>query len=396
MSRMKVFTLALLGLTAALALPVTAAAQRATTDAARVLEVARRGNAQETWAAWSALPAGAAKLRTGVSAAIALKDLKRGVEFYGQLATSTKAPDQPLLKDLALATASELAAGTDRDAAVTACSAALRLSPTQQPCRELLERMASRGATAGEQALGAYALADVGLRPFPTLFTGLELNLSPGARLSFARRFPHLPAAERVGFIRPLLGEGDAMNRYEAVGLLGEIPGAAAENALRTMSTDDTRVRYARTVALALHGDTASVQALGTMFDAQGADLGIPAALALARSGDARGSAALDVQMRGPVDLQRLYAADAATKLNPTAGQSTILQTLQTGSPAIRVLAVGAAGRARLGMHDAVYSHLVGSEPELRAQTVSAIAETLLAPKLATPVQPIAPPPLPQ
>jgi hypothetical protein len=387
-------TAVLLALTAALSMAATS--QRATTDAARVLEIARRGNAQETWAAWNALPAGAAKLRAGVRAAVVLKDLKRGIDLYGQLAASTRTPDEALLKELALATATELAAGTDRDAAVTACSAALRLSPTQQPCRETLERMASRGATTGEQAIGAYALADAGLRPFPTLFTGLELNLSPGARLSFARRFTHLSAAERVGFVRPLLGEGDAMNRYEAVGLLGEIPGTAAENALRTMSTDDTRVKYARTVSLALHGDTASVQSLSAMFDAQGADLGIPAALALARSGDARGSAALDVQMRGPVDLQRLYAADAATKLNPTAGQSTILQTLQTGSPAIRVLAIGAAGRARLGTHEAVYTRLIGSEPELRAQTVAAIAETLLAPRPTTPAQTIAPPPLPQ
>lgn len=394
MSRTNVSIVILLTATIACSMPAVAAAQRATAGGAQVVELARRGNAAEAWAAWNALPTGPAKLRVGVEAAIALKDLPRGVELYGQLATTTKAPDRTLLRSLALAAAGELAAGPDQDAAASACSAALRLVPTQQPCRGMLERMASRGTTTGEQAIGAYALADAGLRPFPTLFTGLELNLTSNAKLSFAQRFAHLPNGERAGLVIPVLEGTDVPSRYQALLILGTIPGREAEAAIQSTEATSGLLRGARLVAMAQHGDTASLDALSGSIDTLDDTLKIFAALALALNGDARGSAVIDGLMRSPVDLQRIYAADAATRINPRAGQQTILETLKTGSPAIRILALGAAGRARLGTDALVYTRLVGGEPELRAQAVTAIADTLLAPPL--PPEPVSTrPPLP-
>jgi hypothetical protein len=70
---------------------------------------------------------------------------------------------------------------------------------------------------------------------------------------------------------------------------------------------------------------------------------------------------------------------------------------LTSGSPAIRPLALGAAGLAHLGRDRAVYTRLVGGEPVTRAAAVAAIAETLTAvepPASERPPAP-APPPLP-
>jgi hypothetical protein len=256
--------------------------------------------------------------------------------------------------------------------------------------------MASRGSTTGEQALGAYALADAGLRPFPGLFTGLESNLSPTAKLSFATRFSHLPDSERAGLVAPVLATPDVPLRYQALLTLGTIAGRDAENAIQSAQADAGPLRAARLVAMAQHGDKASLDALGSMLNDLDETLKIQAGLALALNGDVRGSAVIDGMLRSPVDLQRIYAADAATRLNPRAGQQTILDTLKTGSPAIRVLAIAAGGRARLGTDPLVYTRLVGGEPELRAQTVAASADTLLLPPL--PPEPAAanpPPPRP-
>jgi hypothetical protein len=367
----------------------------------RILELARRGNPAETWAAWNAVPAGRDKLRLGIDVAIILKDLPRGVEFYDRLADRAAAPpaseDTDALRRLTVAAAAELIAGTDLDAGIAACGAALRLSATAQPCRERLEHLANMGTTAGEQAVGAYALADAGLRPEAGLMTTIEGGLSPMARLQFATRFSHLPAADRVALLQPVTADTDATLRYQALLSLGDIRDAAAADAIHLAVIDSAVLRIAQTIALAEQGEPASIEALGSMLDTLDNYTKVPAALALARAGDARGSVLLDELMRSPVDLQRIMAASAVTQLNRDTAAPTILTSLTSGSPAIRPLALQAAGLAHLGRDRAVYTRLVGGEPATRAAAIAAIAETLTAvepPASARPPAP-APPPLP-
>jgi hypothetical protein len=372
-----------------------------TASRARILELARRGTPAETWAAWNAVPAGRDKLRLGIDVAIILKDLPRGVALYDQLASRAATPpaleDTDALRRLAIAVAGELIAGTDLDAGVAACSAALRLSAMVQPCRERLEHMTNLGTTVGEQAVGAYALADAGLRPEAGLMATIEGGLSPGARLQFATRFSHLPAADRVALLQPVATGTDATLRYQALLSLGDIRDSAAADAIHLAVIDSAFLRTAQTIALAEQGEPASLEALGSMLDTLDNYTKVPAALALARAGDVRGSVRLDELMRSPVDLQRIMAASAVAQLNRDTAAPAILTSLTSGSPAIRPLALGAAGLAHLGRDRAVYTRLVGGEPVTRAAAVAAIAETLTAvepPASERPPAP-APPPLP-
>jgi hypothetical protein len=361
---------------------------------ARILELARRGTPAEAWAAWNALPADQDKLRLGVHVAIVLRDLPRGVELYDQLAqlaahaaTPAAPADTEALRDLTIAAAAELIAGTDLDAGIAACGAALRLTATAQPCRDRLEHMANRGTTLGEQAIGAYALADAGLAPEAGLMATLEGGLSPSTRLQFATRFPHLPAAQRVALLQPVVVGTDPSLRYQALLSLGGIRHADAVGAIHGATIDSSFLRTA----------PASVDALGPMLDTLDNYTKVPAALALARAGDVRGSVLLDELMRSPIDLQRVVAASAVTQLNRDTAAPTILMSLTSGSPAIRPLALQAAGLAHLGRDRAVYTRLVGGEPATRAAAVAAIAETLTAvePPASERLPALAPPPLP-
>jgi hypothetical protein len=371
---------------------------------ARILELARRGTPAEAWAAWNALPADQDKLRLGVNVAIVLRDLPRGVELYDQLAqlaahaaTPAAPADTEALRDLTIAAAAELIAGTDLDAGIAACGAALRLTATAQPCCDRLEHMANRGTTLGEQAIGAYALADAGLAPEAGLMATLEGGLSPSTRLQFATRFPHLPAAQRVALLQPVVVGTDPSLRYQALLSLGGIRHADAAGAIHGATIDSSFLRTAQTIALAEQGEPASVDALGPMLDTLDNYTKVPAALALARAGDVRGSVLLDELMRSPIDLQRVVAASAVTQLNRDTAAPTILMSLTSGSPAIRPLALQAAGLAHLGRDRAVYTRLVGGEPATRAAAVAAIAETLTAvePPASERLPALAPPPLP-
>ncbi len=372
-----------------------------TASRTRILELARRGTPAETWAAWNALPAGRDKLRLGIDVAIALHDLPRGVDLYDQLATQATTPvaaaDTDALRRLTLAVAADLVAGTDQDAGITACSAALRLSATAQPCRERLEHMANLGSTIAEQAVGAYALADAGLRPEAGLMATIEAGLTPGARLQFATRFSHVPASDRVALLRPVAAGTDAALRYQALLSLGDIRHPDAAEAIRAAVVDSALLETAQTIALAEQGETASLDALGSRLDALDNYTKVPAALALARAGDARGSVLLDELTRSPIDLQRIMAASAVAQLNRDTAAPAILSSLTSGSPAIRPLALQVAGLAHLGRNRAVYTRLVGGEPVTRAAAVAAIADTLTAvepPASQRPPAP-APPPLP-
>ncbi len=369
--------LAVLGLAAS---PLGAArAARQTPDPASILALARAGKADDAWRAWKTLPGGAETLRLGVEVASALRQVDRGVDLYTQLVAAAGAPDPTALRAVALAATASVLASNDPEAKVTACGAVLRLDATNAPCRDMLQTMASRGRTTGEQAIGAYTLADAGLRPFPGLFTTLEQTLTANARIQFASRYTHLPAAERLSLVRPLLAGQDTALQYQAVLTVGEIRSPEALAALRNVQPTTSPVRMARLVALAEQGDDASLEQIGKTLDSLDNYLKIPAGLALARAGDARGSAALDALTRSPVDLQRVMAAAAIAHLNPAAAREPVLDALEHGSPALRPAALGAAATAHLGLDPAVYRWLPGPEPIVSAGAIAAVAETLAA-----------------
>lgn len=351
---------------------------------ARALELARAGSVTESWALWSALPNGPDKARLGVEIAILGRDVRRGINLYNTLTPLTTA-DLALLGRLAVVTAHDLASSRDTYTAAIACSAALRMAPADGPCRALLERLAKTGANPAELALGAYGLADAGLRPLPAVFANLDRTLPASSRIQMAIQFRYVGTEDRVRLLRPVLVSGDEPARYQALLVLGSIPGDAAAAALRGTAAATGPLTIARTLGLAEHGDRPSLGAVAGMLDTLDDYLKIKAALAIALAGQARGESMLADLAAGPVDLNRMYAVEALSRVNRERAKTAALAILASASPTLRTVMIGAAGRVGLGTARQIYAELVSGDEEARAQAVIAIADTLTpAPSGAT------------
>ena len=99
---------------------------------------------------------------------------------------------------------------------------------------------------------------------------------------------------------------------------------------------------------------------------------------ALVESLDPRGLEIIDQVLRGPVDIDRVDAAIALARINPASAGQTIVETLTRGSPAVRSVALYAAGLVRIGAEPAVYRRLGDGEEMVRAFTVEAITNTFV------------------
>ena len=337
------------------------------------IELARAGKATEAWAQWNKLPAGADKLRSGVELAGETREIARGLTLYDQLTRTGATVDPPSLTHLATGTAKDLLTGGDVTSRARACSGALILNPAHAPCLQALSMMA-QSPDATEMLEGVAALANAGFSVYTTQL--LQLELRPLVRLRLAQTMTRLPSAVRVDLLRPLFKEQDPGLKYQTLLALADIPGLEPVSAIREIQATGA-IAVARTVALARHGDPASVTGLRSQLDNMDAYLKVQAARALLSAGDAEGTKILTAVAKGPVDLDRIHAAEALATINPNLARDVLVAALSAGSQAVRPAAIQAAGVIGLGSNPIVYRSLTAGTSELRSLAVVAIADTL-------------------
>lgn len=340
-----------------------------------ILKLAASGKVDDAWHAWSALPPGPDTLRLGVRIAAEAGQIDYGLDLYEKLTAVAGPSDPDLLKTLAVGTARRLASSNDRDVRIVACGAALILAPSDPPCRTALEQLAEQDGDPAGRVLGGYALINAGIRQTGAIPTGPELDWS--TRLRVAQVFRRLPTEERLAMIRPLFEHADPAVVYQTLLLAADLPGTEVLAALAGLQPPRA-VRMGLTIALARHGDRASLDQAVAMLDGIDGYEKVQVGRALVESLDPRGLEIIDQVLKGPVDIDRVDAAIALARINPASAGQTIVETLTRGSAAVRSSALYAAGLVRIGAEPAVYRRLVDDEEMVRAFAVEAITNTFV------------------
>ena len=369
------------GLTVLAFLLVPRAGDAQAPTSSQILGLARRGAVADAWAAWTSLAAGPSKLELGVEIAAAANQIPRGLSLYAELVTATAAPQISSLRVLTLAVAADLARSNDIDVVALACGSALAIEPAHAPCRRALETGAQAPADTRAQALSAYALGVVSPDPFPGLRDRLERGLAVDDRLRLALMSTRLRSRERLGLVRPLLDDADPAVQSDAVLVLAHVPGDDVLGALRNLRGTPSPVREALRLALACHGDEASLIEVAGILPALFGPDRLMAARALAGAGDPRGLAVLRALARGHVELERVQAAEALGPLDPSLAAEVLTTSLDRGSTVVAPAALRSAGAIGLGTQAAVYRRLADPDPDIRAGAVEAIATTLVRPR---------------
>jgi HEAT repeat protein len=353
-------------------------ARQAGPDPAKILALAKAGRGSEAWQIWAAQPRTPAVLRLGIALAIETKELRRGIDLYGELATREQRPDRSALTDLALAAAEDVAGSIDVEARITACGAAVGLRAAHETCRRALSALASNSPDPDERAWAAFALADAGVPPRADDLGVAEGSMGKNMRRRIAQTMVHLTPAVRVRLLEPLLEETSMPAQYATLLLLGDIPGVEAEHALRSAQArmPSGPPKVAILLGLARHGDRSSVAALGDLLPSLGEYEKIQAGRALARAADARGLALLDAAIRSPVDIDRIAAAEALADVDPDRARKVTRDNLTAGSPAIRQRSLLMAGSLELGTDPSVYRWLSDDLPLVRSAAIGAIRDT--------------------
>lgn len=363
------------------------AAAQTPADQKQILDLAKAGRADEAWKAWDALPRSPETLRLGITLAVETKRMTRGIEVYEALAV--KAPDTKALSTLALSAAAELADSPDLEARLAACGAALRLDPKQAACRRAVDAVAQSKTSLDEQTLAVYTLANVGLRPWPGLFSTLEAGMNKTMRLRIALGMTRLPAAERFALVRPLLDDPDVTTRYQLVILLADIPGKDVLGTLRNLQAAPPPasrmgdlpgldpLKNVLPLALARHGDDAGLEVARKLLPHLAGVEKLMAARALADAKDQRGVVALQQLAASQLDVERLDAAKALAPYDAATAKRIVGGTLAGGSPAIRERALHIAGALKMGTEPVVYKKLVDGSPTVRAAAIAAVLETV-------------------
>jgi len=354
-----------------------AAAQTAAEET-RMLDLASSGRAAEAWSQWAALAQTDDKLRFGITLAIASHELPRGVDVYDDLSKRIGRPDPASLSKLAVAVADALANDPDLEARLPACAAALALNPADAACRKAIDDVV-KSTDSDERAFAYFSLVDVGVRVAPAEVSQAERAMSPAMRLRVARVMTRLPAADRVFMLQPILSGQDNAIRYQAMLVLGTIPGAEAAAALQRERGGDLPgpLKNALLIGLARHGDAESLDALTTLLPLLSSFEKAQAAAALAEARRNAGATQLQTSLQSGSELERLATIEAVGKSQPEAARRAAIELLTTGTPAVRQRALFAAGALEFGTDPAVYRRLTDPTPAIRAAAVAAIQQTL-------------------
>jgi hypothetical protein len=342
---------------------------------AEILALAGAGRGAEAWQRWAALPSTPETLRFGVTLAVASHQLPRGLDLYADLTKKVGAADRGALAALAVAAADDLATSADLDARLPACAAALALNPADLICRKGLDEIAN-GADIDERAWAFYALADAGVQVRPQDLNAAQRDMGPAMRLRIAQTMTHLPAADRVFMLQPILSGADVAMHYQALLILGTIAAPEAADALRNERGASGPLKNAVLIGLARHGDAESIEAVGRLLPTLDGYEKVQAAAALMQARVSDGATQLQRSLRSTSELERVAAVDAVARTQPAAAREALLEMLTTGTPAVRERALALAGKLELGTDPAVYRRLTDLSPNVRALAVRAVQET--------------------
>lgn len=366
--RLIVLVIALLGL------PAAATAQQASA----LVDLARRGQADEAWRQWREMPPSVDRARVGVALAAETGDVAQGLTLYEDLVRQTGAPVLDALNGLAIGAMRSVAASRDHESRVAACAIVLQADTGHQGCWDVVRGVRADNANPVQQAFDAYRMADAGFRPWPDLLEQAAGQLPVADKVDVARQFTRLPAAERVALAAPGLESADASVRRTAASVLGDIDGPEAMSALRRTfdATEDFGARVGLAVALARHGDAEAMQLLQMVGGTLIGPAAIDAQLALAAAGNRSASPPQALLTSAP-GAERGRIAVAVAPVAREAAESAVREMMRDPSPVIREAGFRAAGAIGLGGTRDVYSQLSQSDPTTRVAAALAVRDAV-------------------
>ena len=348
-------------------------------DSARLVQMARSGQAAEAWKLWQAMPASVQRTRTGVLIAAASGEIGTGLKLYTDLVAQSRKDEPEPLRALAVSTARKLTAALPDDVRVGACGIVLRSKESAAPCNELLASVRAKSGDLSAQAVAAYRLANAGYRPWPELFDTFEKNLPAATRLTIARSFTRLPPRDRVELVVPIFDrEADVQTQSAAAGVLGDIRGAEAFTALKRIASRelDYTVKLAVSLALARHGDAEGLKFVEQLRPGLVGPRAVEAGIVLALAGNPYGA---DPKRMLEVTNtpERARLALMVSQQQPDLAKSAIRGMIADPAPPMREAALRAAGILDMGYERVVYSRLEDSDPGVRLAAVDAVLQTI-------------------
>jgi hypothetical protein len=348
-------------------------------DPARLVQMARNGQAADAWKLWQAMPASVPRARTGVLIAAAAGDIGTGVTLYADLVAQSRTDEPEPLRALALATAVKLTTAPPDDVRLGACGIVARSQETVSSCGELMAAVRARSADVPAQALAVYRLANAGYRPWPELFAGYQRNLPAAARLTIARTFTRLPAQERVDLLTPIFDrDPDPLQQSAAASALGDIRGAESFSALKRLADRDLdfTVKLAVNLALARQGDADALKFVEQMRPGLVGPRAVDASIALALAGSPYGADPRHM-LQVTTTPERARLALMVSQQQPELAKSAVRGMTADPAPPMRAAGLRAAGVLDMGFERVVYMRLEDPDPAVRLAAVDAILQTI-------------------
>ena len=348
-------------------------------DHARLIELARNGNAAEAWKQWKALPASVERARTGVLIAAAAGEIGTGVKLYADLTAQSRKDEAAPLRALAIATAVKLTATPPDDVRLGACGVVLQAKAQAEACTDLLNAVRANKVNREQQAVAVYRLANAGYRPWPDLFRGFQQDLATSTRLTIARTFTRLPAAERVAMAAAIFdSERDPAQQSAAAGVLGDIQGPEALTALKRLVDRDIEftVKVALNLALARHGDAAALEFVDKLRPGLVGPRAVEAGVLLALAGSPYGADPRRM-LETTTTPERARLALMVSQQQPDLAKSAVRGMMTEPAAPMREAGLRAAGQLDMGFDRTIYARLEDPEPSVRLAAVEAILETV-------------------
>ncbi len=309
--------------------------------------------------------------------------LGAAVRQYRERVAQTGRQDPPALAALALQSAATLTGAANVEIAAGACGVVLGAEPRDSQCQRVMTAINTQETSLDGQGLAVYALANAGVRPWPTLFSTFEGQLSSAARLQIVGQMTRLPADERVRILAPIFDDPDSVtSRPKAAVLLGDIEGPDAMNLLYRLAglpfdpATETMIR----AVLARRGDPTALAAADQLRLSMTGPAGVEAALALAVAQSPWGPSPEGLLETTRTE-DRPHVALALAPIVPDAAKASLRSLMGDPNAATREKALRAGGTLGMGFDDDVYYHVIDAAPGARLAAINAILQTATSPR---------------
>jgi hypothetical protein len=345
---------------------------------AKLVELARNGNAAEAWKQWKAMPASVERARTGVLIAAAAGEIGTGVKLYADLRAQSRKDEPAPLRALAIATAVKLTATPPDDVRLEACGVALQAKTRADACTDLLSAVRANKANREQQAIAVYRLANAGYRPWPEMFPGFQQNLADTTRLTIARTLTRLPAAERVAMAVAVFDAGNPAQQSAAASAIGDIKGPEALTALKRLADREVEysVKLSVNLALARHGDAAALAFVEKLKSGLVGPRAVEASVLMGLAGSPYGADPRHM-LEITKTTERARLALMVSRQQPELARSAVRGMMTEPAAPMREAGLRAAGQLAMGFDPAIYARLDDPDPAVRLAAVEAILQTI-------------------